>query len=558
MRETGLAALAVALCAPLFAAREPVRARSAMVVTREAHATEVGIQTLKSGGNAVDAAVAIGFALAVTHPPAGNLGGGGFLLVRMADGRAAFLDFRERAPLAATRNMYLDENGHLRDWSRFGYLASGVPGTVKGLEAAHRRFGRARWADLLAPAVRLAREGFPLSYDQARSLRDQCALFDGFPESRRIFLKDGLYYDPGERFVQADLARTLERIREHGARDFYEGETARLLAADMRANGGLITLEDLKRYAVAERQPLRGVYRGYEILTAPPPSSGGIGLLQMLGMLEESEYFRGGAGSAAVIHFMAEVQRRFYADRSEHLADPEFHPVPVSRLLDPAYIAERRRSIDPDRATPSSAVRPGGVAAAERESAETTHYSVVDAEGNAVAVTYTLNGSYGSGVTPKGLGFLLNNEMDDFSAKPGEPNLYGAIQGEANRVEPYKHPLSSMTPTIVLRDGALRMVLGSPGGTTIINTVLEVLVNVLDFRMNIQRAVEFPRFHHQWMPDELRVERDVSPDTIALLKARGHTIRLVEKQGEVCAILWDGSWLQGAADGRVEATALGY
>jgi len=557
MRETGLAALALVLYAPLFAAREPVRARRAMVVTREAHATEVGIQTLKSGGNAVDAAVAIGFALAVTHPSAGNLGGGGFLLVRMADGRAVFFDFRERAPLAATRNMFLDEAGHLRDWSRYGYLASGVPGTVKGLEAAHRRFGRARWEELLAPAIRLAREGFPLTYDQARSLRDHCALFEAFPESRRIFLKDGLYYEPGERFVQADLAGTLERIREQGARDFYEGETARLLAADMRANGGWITLEDLKRYAVVERPPLRGSYRGYEILTAPPPSSGGIGLLQMLGMLEESEYFRGGAGSAAVIHFMAEAQRRFYADRSEHLADPEFHPVPVSRLLDREYLAERRRSIDPERATPSSAVRPA-VAAAERESAETTHYSVVDAEGNAVAVTYTLNGSYGSGVTPQGLGFLLNNEMDDFSAKPGAPNLYGAIQGEANRVEPYKHPLSSMTPTIVLRDGALRMVLGSPGGTTIINTVLEVLVNVIDFRMNIQRAVDFPRFHHQWMPDELRLEQDVSPDTIRLLRERGHKVRLVEKQGEVCAILWDGSWLQGAADGRVEATALGY
>lgn len=558
MRKRGLAALALMLSAPLFAAREPVRARRAMVVTREARATEVGVQILKSGGNAVDAAVAIGFALAVTHPSAGNLGGGGFLLARMADGRAVFFDFRERAPLAATRDMYVDQGGHLRDWSRFGYLAAGVPGTVKGLETAHRRFGRARWAGLLAPAIRLAREGFLLSYDQARSLRDHCALFEAFPESRRIFLKGGFYYDPGERFVQADLARTLERIREHGARDFYEGETARLLAEDMAANGGLITREDLKRYAVVERPPLRGAYRGYNILTAPPPSSGGIGLLQMLGMLEESEYFRGGAGSAAVIHFMAEVQRRFYADRSEHLADPEFHPVPVSRLLDRAYIAERRRSIDPQRATPSSAVRPGAVAAAGRESAETTHYSVVDAEGNAVAVTYTLNGSYGSGVTPKGLGFLLNNEMDDFSAKPGEPNLYGAIQGEANRVEPYKHPLSSMTPTIVLRDGALRLVLGSPGGTTIINTVLEVLVNVLDFRMNIQQAVEFPRFHHQWMPDELRVERDVSPDTIALLKARGHQVRLVEKQGEVCAILWDGSWLQGAADGRVEATALGY
>lgn len=542
---------------PVCASREPVRTRHAMVVTREPIATGVGVAVLKSGGNAVDAAVAVGFALAVTHPSAGNLGGGGFMLVRMADGRSVFLDFRERAPLAATRDMYLDEKGQARDWSLVGYLAAGVPGTVKGLEAAHARFGRMPWAGLVSPAVRLAREGFPVSYDLARSLRSHCDLFEPFPDSRRIFLNRGMYYDPGDRLIQTDLAGTLDRIEKYGAKGFYEGKTARLLAEDMKANGGLITEEDLRQYTVVERTPLKGSYRGHDILTAPPPSSGGIGLLQMMGMLETTGYHQTGAGSAATIHWVAEAQRRFYADRSQYLADPDFVQVPVSKLLSKSYIDERRKTIDPARASTSTEIHPGKPESFS-ESAETTHYSVVDEEGNAVAVTYTLNGGFGNGVTAKGLGFLLNNEMDDFSAKPGQPNLYGAIQGEANAIQPRKHPLSSMTPTIVTREGELRMVVGSPGGTTIINTVLEVILNVIDFRMNIQKAVEFPRFHHQWMPDELRVESDFSPDTIDLLTARGHKIRKVAQQGEVCAILWDGSWLQGAADGRTEATAAGY
>lgn len=528
-----------------------------MIVTREPHATEVGVSVLRGGGNAVDAAVAIGFALAVTHPSAGNLGGGGFMLVRMADGRSTFFDFRERAPLAATRDMYLDETGRARDWSLVGYLAAGVPGTVKGLDAAHHRFGRKPWSALVSPAVRLAREGFPVSYALARSLRGHCDLFEPFPDSRRIFLNRGMYYDAGDVLIQTDLARTLERIEKHGSKDFYEGETARLLTADMRAHGGLITQQDLAQYTVVEREPLRGSYRGYELVTAPPPSSGGIGLLQMLGMLETTGYQRTGAGSAAAIHWVAEAQRRFYADRSEYLADPDFVRIPLSRLLSPPYIEERRKTFDPARASTSEEIRPGKPEPSS-ESAETTHYSVVDEEGNAVAVTYTLNGGFGNGVTPAGLGFLLNNEMDDFSAKPGEPNLYGAIQGEVNAIQPRKHPLSSMTPTILTKDGELRMVVGSPGGTTIINTVLEVILNVVDFGMNIQKAVEFPRFHHQWMPDELRMEVDFSPDTLELLAARGHRIRKVSQQGEVCAILWDGSWLQGAADGRTEATAAGY
>ena len=527
-----------------------------MAVTVEPHATDIAVEVMKSGGNAIDAAVAVGFALAVTHPSAGNLGGGGFMLIRFADGRATFLDFRERAPRAATRDMYLDPSGASTRDSIEGYRASGVPGTVRGLEFAHRKYGSKPWSQLLAPAQRLAARGFEISYAQAGSFEGKKDLLGRFEGSKRIFLRDGRYYQPGDRFVQPELARTLERISRQGARDFYEGETARLLAADVQSHGGLIALEDLKQYTVVERKPLTGTYRGYGIVTAPPPSSGGVGILQMLGVLEGTGYEKSGAGSAASIHTMAEAMRHYFADRSEFLGDPEFAPVPLTRLLDPAYILAIRRSIDPRRARESAAVHPGQ--AAPPESAETTHYAIADPRGNVVAVTYTLNGGYGSGVTPACLGFLLNNEMDDFSVKPGEPNMYGVVQGEANAVGPRKHPLSSMTPTIVLRDGKFYFTTGSPGGPTIINTVLETLVNVVDFHMNIQQAVDWPRFHHQWLPDELRLERGFSPDTLALLEARGHKIKLVDSQGEAAAILRDGKWLQGAPDGRTEATAKGF
>ncbi len=539
----------------LVSARQPVRARHAMVVTVESHATDIGVDVLKSGGNAIDAAVAVGFALAVTHPSAGNLGGGGFLLARFADGRTTFLDFRERAPAAASRDMYLDSAGKPTEDSITGYRASGVPGTVKGLEFAHHKYGKKSWADLLAPAATLAAKGFPVTFAQAAGFRASKNL-DRFPDSKRIFLKEGLYYEPDDILIQPELARTLERIRRQGSKDFYEGETARLLAADMRAHGGLITLDDLRSYTVVEQKPLLGAYRGYEIVTAPPPSSGGIGILQMLGVLDGTGYEKAGAGSAVSIHTMAEAMRHYFADRSEFLADPEYAPVPVSRLLDPKYITGIRASIDPKRATPSLEVHPGKAGPAE--SSETTHYTIVDTEGNVVAVTYTLNGGYGSGVTASKLGFLLNNEMDDFSVKPGEPNMYGVVQGETNAIQPRKHPLSSMAPTIVLRAGKFYFTVGSPGGPTIINTVLEVMVNVLDFRMNIQQAVDWPRFHHQWLPDELRMEQGFSPDTVALLESRGHKIKLVNSQGEAAAILRDGDWLQGAADGRSEGTAKGF
>jgi gamma-glutamyltranspeptidase/glutathione hydrolase len=540
-------------------ARQPVHARHAMVVTRETHATDAGEAVLESGGNAIDAAVAVAFTLAVTHPSAGNLGGGGFMLIRLADGRSTFIDFRERGPGSSSRNMYIDPaTGQSTKDSLLGYRASGVPGTVRGMEFAHGKYGRKPWKDLVAPAVTLATDGFPLSWGLSQYLRSDgvSAKLARFPESKRIFLKDGAFYDFGETFRQPELARTLRRIRDLGAKDFYEGETARLLAADMAANHGEITLGDLRDYQAIERKTLEGSYKGYGIITAPPPSSGGVGILQMMGMLETTGYEKAGAGSALSLHYQAEAMRRYFADRSEYLGEPGLVKVPLTPLLNPKYIASRRDSIDPAKATSSEQLHPGVLA--PYESPETTHYSIVDAEGNAVSVTYTLNAGFGSGVTATGLGFLLNNEMDDFAADPGHPNLFGLIQGEANAIAPRKTPLSSMTPTIVTKDGKLYMVVGSPGGPTIINAVLEVILNVLDFGMNMQQAVDQPRIHHQWMPDTLSVENTVSPDTIELLKQRGHTVRLTPSIGEVAAIRLDGQWIEGAPDGRTEGTAKGY
>jgi len=537
-------------------AAHPVRARHGMVVARERHAAAVGIEVLRSGGNAVDAAVAVGFALAVTHPFAGNLGGGGFMLVRMADGRTAFLDFRERAPQAASRDMYLDASGKATEDSVIGYRAAGVPGTVRGLEYASRKFGVKPWAELVHPAVELAAKGFEISWGQAQSFRESAAKLGLFAESKRIFLRDGKLYEPGEVFIQPELARTLERIERLGAKDFYEGETARRLADDMRQHGGLITLADLEGYRAIERKPLIGTYRGFEIVTSPPPSSGGVGILQMLGVLEGTDYEKSGAGSAAVVHYMTEVMRRYFADRAEYLGDPDFVHVPVERLLAPEYLRMLRASIDPERATPSSQVH--APAPAARESNETTHYTMADGQGNVALVTYTLNGAYGNKVTAAGLGFLLNNEMDDFAAQPGSPNMFGLVQGEANAIAPRKTPLSSMVPTIVTKAGKPYLALGSPGGPTIINTVLETLVNVLDFHMNVQDAVNWPRFHHQWLPDVLKMERGYSPDTVALLEKRGYRIERVNAQGDCAAILFEDGWLEGAPDPRSEATAEGY
>ena len=540
-------------------AREPLHARHGMVVTQEPLAADVGVSVLKAGGNAVDAAVAIAFALAVTHPSAGNIGGGGFMLVRLADGRANFLDFRECAPKQASRGMYLDAKGKVTKDSIVGWRASGVPGTVAGLELAHRKYGTRPWSELVQPAVTFAERGFPVSYSLAKSLGEETEDLARFPESKRIFLSAKY----GEPFVQPELAATLKRIRDSGAADFYTGETARKLAAEEKSHGGLITLEDLKDYRVVERTPLRGRYKDYDILTAPPPSSGGIGILQMLGILEGTGYEKYGAGSAAAIHYVAEAQRRFYADRSEFMADPDFVKVPVSQLLDPRYIAGRRNTIDPNRASTVEDIRPGPLGPPPpRESSETTHFNVIDAEGDVVAVTYTLNDSYGSGVTVPGLGFLMNDEMDDFTAKPGQPNLFGLIQGEANAIQPGKRPLSSMTPAILLRGGKPFLVLGAPGGSRIINGVLEVILNVVDFHMNVQDAIDAPRFHHQWIPDALSVEPAMSPDTIDRLRAMGYNVKIFDGSwptvARVEAILAENGWLEGGSDGRSSGKSEGY
>jgi gamma-glutamyltranspeptidase/glutathione hydrolase len=539
-----------------LSARQPEFARHAMVVGVEP-AADVGVAVLQKGGNAIDAAVAAGFALAVAYPYAGNLGGGGFMLIRFADGRTTFIDFRERAPEKASRDMYLDASGKPTRESIEGWRSSGVPGTVRGFELAYSKYGRAKWEDVLAPAIDLASKGFPVSYPLAELLKSASNLSQS-QESKRIFQKNGTYYQPGERLVQPELARTLERISRNGAEEFYEGETAKKLTDEMRKHGGLITLSDLRNYKAVERKPLSGKYRNYDVITAPLPSSGGVGVLQMLGMLEGTGYEKSGAGSAASLHYMAEVMRRFYADRSQHMGDPDFVKVPVTGLLDPAYIARRRASIDPNHTTPSSRLGPGRPAG--REGTETTHFDVVDADGNAVAVTYTLNNGFGNGITVPGLGFLLNDTMDDFSAKPGAANMFGLVQGEANTIQPGKRPLSAMTPTIVLRDGKLFMLLGSPGGSRIITSVLQVFLNVVDFGMNVQDAVDAPRFHHQWQPDRLTLEKGFSPDTVALLKARGHEIDYAPGIVISCveAIVNDGGWLQGGADGRRPSKAAGY
>ena len=542
--------LVSALIVPSLDARQPVYARKAMVVAQEDLATEVGVSVLRSGGNAVDAAVAVGFALAVTHPYAGNIGGGGFMLIRMADGRITFIDFREKAPSAATHDMYLNASGVPTTDSVVGWRAAGVPGTVRGFDLANKKYGRKPWAELVKPAVTLAANGFPVSKWQMDSWQRSSPLLSHFPESKRIFLKSGAYYDGQETFKQPELARTLDRIARLGAADFYDGETAHILANEMAKNGGLITLADLHNYQAVERTPLEGDYKGYHLITSPPPSSGGVGLLQMLAMLNGTGYEKFGAGSAGNYHYMAEVMRRYFADRSKYLGDPDFVNNPISALLAPAYIQSRRATIDPDRATPSDQISPG--LAAANEGSDTTHYSIVDEQGNAVAVTYTLNNGYGSGVTVPGAGFLLNDEMDDFAAKPGEPNMFELVQGERNSIAPGKRPLSSMTPTIILKGGKPFLVLGAPGGPMIITAVLQVILNVIDFGMNVQDAIDFPRIHHQWKPDRLDTESTVSPDTVGQLQRMGYSTHTADPgaQARVEAILIGDGWLQGGHDGR--------
>ena len=557
MRKSLLVVLLLALVAPLGAVRQPLRAKHGMVVGMEAQAADVGVAVLKAGGNAVDAAVAVGFAMAATHPFAGNLGGGGFMLIRFADGRSTFIDFRERAPEKASRNMYLDAKGELTRESVEGWKSSGVPGTVRGFEMAVTKYGKRTWAQNMAPAIELAK-GFPLSYALSESLKNSRDLAKD-PESKRIFQKNGAFYDVGETLAQPELAQTLERISKNGPNEFYEGETAKRLADEMTKHGGIMSLNDLKNYRAIERTPLKGKYKNYTVITAPPSSSGGIALLEMLGILDGTGYEKGGSGSASAIHYVAEAMRLAYADRNTYVGDPDFVKVPIAGMLDPAYLAKLRASIDPERATPSERVRPGKPAGSE--SMETTHYSVVDSEGNAVAVTYTLNGGFGNGITVPGLGFLLNNEMDDFASKPGTANMFGLVQGEVNAIAPGKRPLSSMTPTIVEKDGKLFMTAGAPGGSRISTAVLQVILNVLDFGMNVQDAIDAPRVHHQWQPDKLSLERAISPDTVALLKSRGYDVDYAPGVvlAQVAAIMSDGGWLLGGSDGRsAMGKAAGY
>jgi gamma-glutamyltranspeptidase/glutathione hydrolase len=532
-----------------------------MVASTSEIASRVGVEIMQRGGNAIDAAVAVGLALAVTWPSAGNLGGGGFMMIRRANGDTEIIDYRERAPLAASRDMYLDKKGEvIKNASTVGYRAVGVPGTVAGMSLALQRHGKLKWADVVEPSRKLAADGFAISYHLARGLRGSEKLLKQFPDSNRIFLRDGKFYEEGDKLVQPELGETFARLKEKGPREFYEGRTAQLIAEDMKANGGLITEKDLKEYEPTIRKPLTGSYRGCEIVTMPPPSSGGTALLEMLNILEHYNLAYSGPGSSDTIHLLVESQRRAFADRAEFMGDADFVKVPVEGLISRKYADELARTIDPDHATPSSKVRAGKPLGAE--STETTHFTVIDEEGNVVTNTYTLNGGYGSGATARGTGVLLNNEMDDFTSKPGVPNAYGLLQSENNAIAPRKRPLSAMTPTIVLKDGKVWFAIGSPGGPTIINTVLQVIVNVVDFGMNIQQAIDAPRFHHQWMPDRIQFEpMGINRDTRAALERKGHVF--AEKPGnmgdaEGVMIDQKTGMRLGASDPRSGGVPVGY
>jgi len=559
LQRVGTALVLLLAAGYAFAGSQPVRAKKGMVVSESAVASRVGVSVMAEGGNALDAAVATAFALAVTHPTAGNIGGGGFLVYRPASGGPAAYDFRETAPARASATMFLKDGSYDFDQHHHSYLSVGVPGTVAGLHLAWKEQGKLPWRKLVDPAVKLAREGFVVTDAFSRSLKGILPSMQKYPASVAQFSKNGTPYEPGEVFKQPDLARTLERIAAQGPAGFYEGETALLIEKEMQAGGGLITREDLKAYRARKRVPVRGSYRGYDVLSMAPPSSGGTALIQMLNVLEGYDLSASGYSSAATTHFVVEAMRRAFADRARFLGDPDFNgTMPIERLLSKEYAAELRKTISKDRAStssPESFQWP-------TEGEETTHFSVVDAERNAVAVTYTLEYVYGSRIVVPGAGFLLNNEMGDFNAGPGLTNADGLIGTEPNLAAPGKRMLSSMTPTILSKEGKLFMVSGSPGGRTIINTVLLTLLNVIDFGMNVQEAVDAPRFHHQWLPDRVSYERlGLSPDTVALLEARGHTLRSGSVQGVANAIVYNPAedLLEGGVDRRVaDGGAVGY
>ncbi|MGB6243034.1 MAG: gamma-glutamyltransferase, partial [Castellaniella sp.] len=537
----------------------PVVARRGMVVSEQELASQAGLAMLKAGGNAVDAAVAVGFTLAVVLPNAGNLGGGGFMMVHTAqDGKDIALDFREMAPGKASRDMYLDAQGKVVDGrSLFTHLAVGVPGSVAGLTHAQQRWGKLTLAQVMAPAIRLAEQGYTVSQPLAEALGKTAKTMGQWPATRAIFWRNGQPLKAGDRLVQKDLAHSLRLIAGQGADVFYRGAIGQKIAAEMARHGGLITRQDLAQYRVVEREPIVGNYRGYRVVTMPPPSSGGIHLVQILNMMEGWPISDWGAGSAQTIQHMAEAMKLAYADRSEYLGDTDFVKVPVAGLISKTYARTLAATIDAKRARPSSDIKPGHPQ--PYESDQTTHFSVADSEGNAVAVTYTLNTNFGSGIVADGTGILLNNEMDDFSAKPGVANVYGLIGGEANAVQAGKRPLSSMTPTLVMKDGRPWLVTGSPGGARIITTVLETVVDAIDFGMNPAEAAAQPRFHHQWWPDQLRVEKGLSPDTLALLRGYGQHVSIMPTMGRTQTIQIRDGGMYGAADPRnPDGAALGW
>jgi gamma-glutamyltranspeptidase/glutathione hydrolase len=550
----------------------PVTADNGMVVSAHRLASEVGIEVLRNGGNAVDAAVAVGYALAVVYPTAGNIGGGGFMTIRLKDGRTSFLDFRERAPLASTKTMYLDAGGNVvPGLSTAGYLAVGVPGSVMGFETALTRFGTMARSELMAPAIRLARDGFVLEDGDVATLTGGMKKLSKDPAAAAIFLKDGTTpFAEGDKLIQMDLADSLSLISQDGPDAFYKGVIADKIVKASTDKKGILAKADFEQYQVRELSPIKCTYRGYEVISSPPPSSGGVILCEILNVLEGYPISDLGAGTAETVHYMVEAMRYAFADRNAALGDPDFVKNPVTTLIDKAYAAKIRDAIDPLKAGKSEETKPLALA----ESQETTHFSIVDKEGNAVSVTYTLNGSFGAGVVADGTGILLNNEMDDFTSKPGVANLYGLVQGEANAIQPKKTPLSSMSPTIITKDGKLFMVIGSPGGARIITITLEAILNVIDHGMNIREAIDAPRIHHQWLPDKVAMEPfALSRDTQKLLSEMGYDVGIDPNWtiwGQAAAILiggdsvkeieaGDGARLNGAIDSRsLSGKAVGY
>ncbi|MCF7826601.1 MAG: gamma-glutamyltransferase [Candidatus Marinimicrobia bacterium] len=551
-----------------WASQPSIYGKNGVVVAHDLEACQAGIEILKNGGNAVDAAVAVSYALTVTHPQAGNLGGGGFMLIHLADGQKVAIDYREMAPGEAHRDMFLDDSGRVVDQlSVRGGLAVGVPGTVAGMQLALDKYGSMSRKKVMKPAIKLARQGFQISYDLAYSFGWLNKAAEGFNETRRVFCRNGEIYMPGETFKQPDLAKTLKLIQKKGNAGFYEGAVATALVKSSSSYGGMITLADLQNYKPQIRKPVTGNYRGFEVSSMPPPSSGGITLISMLNMLEPMVFDSVGWHSAQHIQILAEVEKRAYADRSVWLGDPDYFSVPQEKLLSKEYARLRMTDYDSLSVTPSDSIYPlndrdlAGIHLNGHESEETTHFSVIDQWGNAVSVTTTLNWSFGSYVTVEGFGFLLNNEMDDFSAKPGEPNSFGLIGNEANAIEPNKRMLSSMTPTIVSRDGKVVLVLGAPGGSTIITTILQVINNMIDFGMPVHDAVNVPRFHHQWQPDVIYYGPGaISPDTAVLLKSMGYELTPRYGYGEVNAISRDkifGGWI-GAPDLKTASHGAAY